>query len=48
MAKLTYVREENISFIDKYMANVIYACERRTLGLLIITWLKSAMLILGM
>jgi hypothetical protein len=32
MAKVTYVREENLSFINNYMAKVIYAWERRTLG----------------
>ena len=43
MAKVTYVREENLSFINNYMAKVIYAWERRTLGLLIIIWLRSSM-----
>jgi hypothetical protein len=43
MAKVSYVREENLSFINNYMAKVIYACERRTLVLLIIIWLKSSM-----
>ena len=46
MAKITYVwclREENLSFINNYMAKVIYVWERRTLVLLIITWLRSPM-----
>ena len=38
-----YVREENLSFINNYMDKVTYVWERRTLGLLIITWLRSSM-----
>ena len=37
MDKITYVREKNLSFINNYMAKIIYAWERRTLVLLIIT-----------
>ena len=35
--------EENLSLINNYMAKIIYVWERRTLGLLIITWLRSSM-----
>ena len=43
MAKVIYVREENLSFINNYMDKVTYVWERRTLVLLIITWLRSSM-----
>jgi hypothetical protein len=29
MAKVSYVREENLSFINNYMAKIIYVRERR-------------------